>query len=189
VLRDRSSCSDLQQRLEVILRGFKDELNLFFLYESAIERAAGVMVHVWWEPQNPALDVRLVCDEVLGATYVNVTAPDASQQSRVLDALSSRLEFVPLAELQDRARQAHSDAAWILLALGVREDFDEATYDLIKDALESPTPPRRRAAGHAAAVLAWPQFAQLMRDALSREEDAETRAVLEIAVQAIEAGP
>lgn len=183
ILRDRLPCSDSQQKLETILRGFKDVLNLFFVYERKLERTPGVVVHVWWEPQNPKLDVRLVCDEVLGAHYVNVTAPQADQQRSILDALSSQLEVVPLAELQERARRENSDSAWVLLTLGVREDFDEGTYDLIKDALESPTRARRRAAAHAAALLAWPQLDQVVRDALAKEQDAELRAVLEVAAR------
>lgn len=189
VLRDGPSCGELQQTLETILRSFKETLDLFFLHEKKIERAAGVVVHIWWEPQNPALDVRLVCDDVLGAKYVNVTAPDGEQLRRVLDALSFRLEVVPVAELQDRAHRDNSDAAWVQLALGVREDFDEETFRAIKDALESPIAARRRAAAQAAAVLGWPQLRQALRDALAREEDVAVRAVLDAVFPSIAEDP
>lgn len=183
VLRDRGPCEDLRQRVEEVVRTFKSALDLFFVHEQRIERAPGVVVHVWWEPHHPKMDIRLACDDELGARYVNVTAPDPNLQQRVLDALAAQLPFVPLEELRERARHDNSEQVWQQLAIGVREDFDLPTYDLIVDALSSPNSRRRRSAAHAAALLAWPILTSPLEQAVTRETDESTRSVLAIAAK------
>jgi hypothetical protein len=94
VVRDPESCESLREGLDHLLRSLKEELDLFFLYEGREDPSPDVVMHVWWEPQHTKLDVRLVCDAPLAASYVNVTAPDKEQAVAVLGAIAGMVFLV-----------------------------------------------------------------------------------------------
>ncbi|XXX81631.1 hypothetical protein WMF30_23010 [Sorangium sp. So ce134] len=185
VLRDPAPCEELKQLVSrVLLHEVKPKLGLFFHYEQCIERAPGVIVHVWWEPLHPKLDVRLVCDDLMRTTYINVTGPDAEVRRRLLDELAAHVDLVPVEELREAVRRDGGDgSAWLRLALGLREEFDAEAFALIRGGLASPDLAQRHGAAQAVALLEWPQLAQPVREALAREGDPNTAQLLELAAQ------
>jgi hypothetical protein len=183
VLRDAPPCESLRTRLDDVLLEVKPQIGLFFFYKGRIDRAPGVVVHQFFDPARTEVDVRLVCDDVLGARYVNVTGPDPVVRSAILDALAQHFDTVPVEELREAAQRAGDERSWLLLALGIRTPFDEPTSRLISEAMVSPDVERRRSAAEAAAMLVWPELDGMLSQALARETDADVRQLLRLALQ------
>jgi hypothetical protein len=182
VVRDPESCESLREGLDHLLRSLKEELDLFFLYEGREDPSPDVVMHVWWEPQHTKLDVRLVCDAPLAASYVNVTAPDKEQAVAVLGAIAARLPARSLEALRDKAKASDAEADWTLFAIAICDPAAEPNLTVFRDAFRSPRPARRRAAAQAAAIVASPSLLPLLAEALAAEAHGSTCTVLEIAL-------
>jgi hypothetical protein len=190
ILKNPPSCEELLPQVEAVIRPLTQTLDLFFVYEERIDRAPGVVVHVWWEPLNPKLDIRLVCDDLMKTRYLNVTGPDKDQRQRILYELEKHFETVAAADLYEQVRNHGDDVnAWLRLALGVRREPDEEALQLLVSGLQSPDVGRRNGAAQASAMFQWPELGNPVRQALARETDPATIEALKVAAQVCNVSP
>lgn len=180
---------ELRERLAHVLGWqVKPRTGQFFTYERTFEREPGVVVHTFWDPLNVTFDLRLVCDDRMGARYVDVKLPDPDKRRAILDELAKHLPVVPAAALKDGVRNGGGEGAWLRMALGVGAAFDREALDLVREGLASPVPDRRRGAAQAAALLEWPQLKEPVQEALGAELDPDVRPLLELAAQVLGVG-
>lgn len=182
VLNDPLPSDDMREWL-MRLFGYQVEpaIGIFFHFERTFERGFGVTVHSFWSPFHVEVDIRLVCDHIVG-TYVTVSAPEADMVNLIVEELARHLRIVSMPELIEDARRDGDVRAFLRLGLGVRGAMSEEAAEIIRDGLTSNDAVRRKAATMAAGLGDWPELIAPLRAALALETMEEVQRVIRFAL-------
>jgi hypothetical protein len=173
--------------------GFFDELQdaldqlrattgLTFSYAFSDEPADRLARHVYRERNDRAV-LTLVEDHATPVRYLITEAPTREEVRRVASALEQSLPSVPVEELQrDAAEPGRRPEGLVLLALGADEAYDEASANIIRDALGSDDPVVRLKAVEASSLTLWSEL--MLAVEAARDSDPDPR-VRELATRAL----
>ncbi len=136
-------------------------------------------VHYGWVDQDQQAVATLVDDFRTPVRYLIIEAMTPQEVERIGTWLGEYLDFLPLADLEQQAREqmAESPATLIRLASGGPEEYTSTTYEVVQAGLQHPDPSVQYAAAFGAGLLQWPEFVADLEALLRRSRDDNVRIV------------
>ncbi len=152
------------------------DLYLGFPFREALDTD---LTHYGWVDQNQRAVVTLVDDFRTPVRYLIIAAMTPQEVERIGTWLGAYLDFIPLADLEQQAREqmAASPATLIRLASGGPEEYTSTTYEVVRAGLQHPDPSVQYAAAFGAGLLQWPEFVADLDALLRRSSDDHVRTV------------
>jgi hypothetical protein len=187
VLRDGLDVPELMERVEDALDELHQPRRTVFAYRDAEERE-NAAVRTWTERRRRESAIQLVDDREIPARYLVVEAKTPTDAKRLAAELRRHLPVVPIDDLRERARQTvkHDPQSLVRLALGASEDYDRKTFEILRSALQDPSPSVRGAAVFAAGVTQWPQWIAELKSLSEKDPDPSIRQAAEQVLQTYE---
>lgn len=183
--------AELLESVDRVLREWGEKSpDLQFVSQGVVQQAPGVIVFGWTHVADPNLSLTVTLDDVRRARYLSVSAVDPGSRAMLLLGLSRQFSTYSVEELLDAVRHegARDPAAYVRLAMALDRHDDEASR-LIRTGLESPEVEVRANAATAVMHLRWPEFADPVFRAHSRETDAGVANLLAVLSQWYTAEP
>lgn len=163
----------------------KKEHGMEFKYALFEEGADDLARHVYWEAQERAI-LNLVEDFDVSVRYLIIEAASQEDVEHLGERLGEFLPFIPLAELQEEARQKMMDDPQVVvrMALGTNELSDPVSLEILRNGLSSDNELVRFRAAAAASLTQWTEFLEELRQMNQNDPSPE---VQEMARRAVEA--
>ncbi|WP_164018902.1 hypothetical protein [Pyxidicoccus trucidator] len=173
---------ELVESVDRLLRDWSAKSpDLQFVSNGAVHQAPGVVVFAWTHVADANLIITVTLDDVRRARYLNVAAVDPDTSALLTTGLRRQFSTYSVEELLDAVRHegASDPGAYVRLGMALDRHDDEASR-LIRAGLESPDVEVRANAAMAVMHLRWPEFADPVFRARSRETDAGVGNLLEV---------
>lgn len=184
-LRSNPKDLDFFDRMQDALDVLERQHGLSFEYKFSQELASNLVHHIYLERNERAL-LRLVDDFATPVRYLIIEAMTQKEVLQIGNWLGEHLPFISLKELQQEAHQnmLKDPKSLVRLAIGVGEEFDPISFEVIHQGLHSSDEQIRFRAAEAASLTQWPEFVPELENIYHNDPVAEVR---EMAARSLEA--
>ena len=185
VLRTDRRTEEAVRRVDAACDHINGSIDLGFRRGPLETHRPGVTAQLWVDPS--AGHLALVEDTLISTVYASPFLRIGYGHQTICDALRRNLETVPIDELRDCAERGEPSRAAALarLGLGENESHNTRTLRALEAGLASEAVEERRAATLAMFLLKWLTFGPPLDRALALEPDADLRAQMIAARQAL----
>lgn len=185
VLRNETTELSLIDNLQEVLDLIHEKYGMWFIYAFFEEESDELGRHVYWESGKRAI-LSLVEDFDTPVRYLMIEAATETEVEHIANLLREFLNFIPLQELQETARQTMMEDPQALerMALAANSISDPVTVEILQDALLNNNIDVSKAAVAAIGQTQWTETLEYLESISQNNPSSEVR---ELAGQIVEA--